>query len=147
MTDTATLTKQLHEEIIAAAVPIVDILDAMMGSRRFRSYAKRTAAADAVDLLTRHGKRHLVANRVLYRHGACPPNDWWQTPAGLIVAEWATDLPDVLLSQTDAAEILGVTRGTVSRLVHNGDLPSTADGIPLRPVLRRLVRLKGNHNG
>lgn len=147
MNNHKTVATQLYDEIIAAATPVVGVLDSMMGWKRFCSYAKRMAAADAADLVIHHGKRHLVANNVLYRRGDNPPNDWWRTPAGLLVAEWATDIPDKLLSQTAAAEVLGVTRGTVSRLVHNGDLASTPDGIPLRPVLRRLVRLKGAQNG
>jgi excisionase family DNA binding protein len=48
-------------------------------------------------------------------------------------------------TQAEAAEVLGVTRGTVAQLVTRGSLDRTADGSCTRAsVLARLVRLAGH---
>jgi hypothetical protein len=68
-----------------------------------------------------------------------PPSSWWTTPLGLIVARAS---PDGLagVTQQKAADILGVTRGTVAQLVHRGVLRSTPSGVVMADVLARLVR-------
>ena len=47
-------------------------------------------------------------------------------------------------THAEAADILGVTKGTVSQLVHRGTLERHPDGgVKLGSVLKRMVRLRG----
>jgi hypothetical protein len=72
-----------------------------------------------------------------------PPATWWQSPLGRAIGQ---ALPhDVTLTNQEAADILGVGRGTISNLVARGaaglagldQVPDTAK-ISLRSVLVRL---------
>ena len=75
-----------------------------------------------------------------------PPVEWWSTPLGLcIAASVGWDLDAVSVTQQAAAEMLGVTRGTVAQLVHRGDIERHPYGGLLRSsVLARLARLRAN---
>lgn len=72
-----------------------------------------------------------------------PPSAWWSTPLGLLcAANLPTTMARTGIPQSEAAEILGVHKGTVTQLVARGTLPKSADGgISLAAVLARLVRL------
>lgn len=66
----------------------------------------------------------------------------WSTPLGAAIAQTGTDL-DGAVTHADAAEILGVTRGTVAQLTHRGTLARHPDGggVRLGAVLARKARL------
>lgn len=73
----------------------------------------------------------------------CGRGDWWTTPLGRLCARsLGTDGESV--TQSVAAAMLGVTKGTVSQLVHRGTLDRHRDGGVLRAsVLQRLGRPQG----
>jgi excisionase family DNA binding protein len=78
---------------------------------------------------------------VLWPHGD-PDLSWWRTPLGRAVApHWAAH-QDRSWTHAEAAEVLGVTRGTVAQLVARGDLARHADGgVQVTAVVARLIRL------
>lgn len=87
--------------------------------------AEVDAASTAIALLT-----------VLWGSGEIPAF-WWGTPLGRAVRAQSPQG----VTQAQAAEILGVTRGTISQLVSRGTLERTADGhVSLACVLDRLER-------
>lgn len=57
-----------------------------------------------------------------------PPGDWWTTPLGQAVARGQPQGSTVAVTQSVAAAMLGVTRGTVAQLVHRGTLDRGPDG-------------------
>lgn len=72
-----------------------------------------------------------------------PPLAWWRTPLGLLYAPTAAleDAPG--WSRAEAAEVLGVSPGTVAQLGARGTLePAAAGGLSRRSVLARLARLR-----
>lgn len=72
-----------------------------------------------------------------------PPLSWWRTPLGLLCAPTAAQEPDAPgWSRAEAAQVLGVSPGTVAQLTARGTLDRTPDGqISRRAVLTRLARL------
>lgn len=70
-----------------------------------------------------------------------PPHNWWPTPLGRVVARsLATDDTETV-SQSVAAEMLGVHRGTVAQMAFRGTLDQHSDGSVLRSaVFARLGR-------
>lgn len=73
-----------------------------------------------------------------------PPLDWWRTPLGLLCAPTAVREDAPGWSRSEAAEVLGVSPGTVAQLVARGTLePADGGGINRRSVLARVVRLAG----
>ena len=81
----------------------------------------------------------------LWPHAApedCGHADWWRTPLGQLCARSLSRDDAESVSQSVAAAMLGVTRGTVSTLVHRGTLDRHPDGGVLRAsVLQRIHRL------
>lgn len=75
--------------------------------------------------------------------GDLPRPTWWSTPLGLLCARSVPDGWQLLgVSQSEAAEILGVHKGTVATLVKRGTLAKAPEGgVSLAAVLDRLVRL------
>lgn len=69
-----------------------------------------------------------------------PPDEWWRTPLGRIVARSiATD--DESVTYAAAAAMLGVARGTVSTMVSRGTLDRHPDGgVARSAVMARLGR-------
>lgn len=75
-----------------------------------------------------------------------PPLDWWRTPLGLLCAPTAAREDAPGWSRSEAAEVLGVSPGTVAQLVARGTLdPATGGGVGRRSVLTRVVRLARQH--
>lgn len=71
-----------------------------------------------------------------------PPLSWWRTPLGLLCAPTAAQEPDAGWSRAQAAQVLGVSPGTVAQLTARGTLDHTPDGrISRRSVLARLARI------
>jgi len=66
---------------------------------------------------------------VLFGAGHVPPT-WWWTPLGRAVGPC---LPDVGITQAEAAAILGVKRGTIAVRVRRGNLPVVAPRVPGKP--------------
>lgn len=71
-----------------------------------------------------------------------PPNVWWRTPLGRLVAGRGVPA-DRGISHADAATILDVHAGTIATLASRGTIPKAADGtgLSLTAVLARLIRL------
>lgn len=67
-----------------------------------------------------------------------PPATWWTTPLGRACAV-SLD-PGMRITQHEAAEILGVTRGTIAQLVARGTIDGGPDGVLLSDVFDRLNR-------
>lgn len=78
----------------------------------------------------------------LWPHGD-PDLSWWRTPLGMAVApHWAAH-QDRGWTHAQAAEVLGVIRGTVAQLVARGDLARHPDGgVQVAGVIARLIRLR-----
>jgi hypothetical protein len=73
---------------------------------------------------------------VLWGSGEVPAS-WWGTPLGRAVRAQSPRG----VTQAQAADILGVTRGTIAQLVSRGTLERTCDGhVSLASVLDRLER-------
>lgn len=71
----------------------------------------------------------------------CGQAGWWRSPLGQACARSLGHDAGESVSQSVAAVMLGVTRGTVAQLVHRGTLDRHPDGGVLRAsVLRRLAR-------
>jgi len=69
-----------------------------------------------------------------------PDPAWWSTPLGRMVARSVGHDDSEAVTQSVAAAMLGVTRGTVAQLVHRGTLDRHPDGGVLRSsVMRRLA--------
>lgn len=84
-----------------------------------------------------------TAIEILYlTHGHQDPDPaWWSTPLGRACGA-ALGQDDVTLSYSQAGAILGVTKGTIGKLVERGTLPRHPDGgIPRSAVLARRRRL------
>lgn len=93
---------------------------------------------------------HLAADTALdimcalWPPDASPPPMWWWTPLGVAVAAASGREVARSVTHAEAADILGVTKGTVSQLVHRGTLERHPDGgVKLGSVLERMVRLRG----
>jgi hypothetical protein len=78
------------------------------------------------------------------RWGASEPDaEWWRTDLGLACARVLGDAVDGEWTHQHAADVLGVTRGTVGQLVTRGTLTRGSGGGVLRSaVLTRVVRLR-----
>lgn len=114
----AVLGADLQLAIIARAQARAGWLVAEMAAGNLAA----TTVADALNLLWPAG----------------PPPEWWSTPLGLLVAPLAYD--DETWSHSEAAAVLGVTRGTVARAVERGNIPKAPTGaLPRRAVLARLL--------
>lgn len=97
--------------------------------------------------LLKHGSeaeaRHVAQAVVdaLWPSGTTPPNEWWGTPLGRLVARWLVVDDTTPLTYAAAAEMLGVTRGTVGTLVSRGTLAKhSAGGVKRSAVMERLAR-------
>jgi hypothetical protein len=74
-----------------------------------------------------------------------PPDDWWQTPMGQIVARRAGHPGAVAVSYATAGAMLGISRQGVHDLVRRGRLPRHPDGgVPSSAVRDRLRNLEEN---
>lgn len=67
--------------------------------------------------------------------------DWWRTPLGRLCARTLGRNDTDAVTQSVAAAMLGVTRGTIAQMVHRGTLDRHPDGGVLRSsILQRLAR-------
>jgi hypothetical protein len=70
-----------------------------------------------------------------------PDPDWWATPLGRACGR-SLGTDDVAVSQSVAAAMLGVTRGTIAQLVHRGTLTRhPTGGVSIASILDRRDRL------
>lgn len=84
---------------------------------------RRLAAQTAIDLAA------LLPDQI--------PAEWWATPLGLAVGR--TYEPTQVVTQAEAARILGTTRAWVGSLVRRGHLATAPGGVTLASVLDRLA--------
>lgn len=71
----------------------------------------------------------------------CGRADWWQTPLGRLCARSLGRDDSESVTQSVAAAMLGVTRGTIAQMLHRGNLDRHPDGGVLRSaVMARLTR-------
>lgn len=89
----------------------------------------RLAAEAVIDLMA-----------ALWPDGTEPPHDWWSSPVGRIVARSIGADDAEAVTQSVAAAMLRVTRGTIAQLVARGTLDRHPDGGVLRSsVMQRLA--------
>ena len=119
-----------------AATPLWDLIAA-------RAAGLIGEASSADDRIAAEAARLIVAAC----HGqADPPIDWWTTPLGRLVAvQFGTDTQRV--TQSVAAAMLGVDRGTVAQMMRRGGrhaLEAHPDGGIVRgSVFREIARRSG----
>lgn len=132
---------QLAAELQAAASPIVGLIGADVASTSAVLAGQLDDSVVGAGLSGRTSARIMCA---LWPH-ASPEDvgraDWWRTPLGRACAR-SLAADDVTVSQSVAAAMLGVTRGTIAQLVHRGSLarPSPGGGVSRSSVLSRLAR-------
>lgn len=121
-----------------------DQLRAELAALPHQTGAAKTLARDAERLVS--GKIGGAANTIVgvLFPGQPVPAAWWATPLGMFCAA-AQDggWRNRRVPRSEAAEILGVTPGTIAQLGARGDLAHDG-GFDLGEVLDRLVRLKGD---
>jgi hypothetical protein len=149
--------EQLAEELQEAVVaPLGELLGSGAGFEL--EDCLRGAQSSLGAAMARGDTRgQLVASLVvdLLWRGHVPP-EWWSTSLGLLVGGLLEDVP---ITQFEAAAILGVQQGTISKLLARGflarsDRPRPADwmgpkaALPVSraSVLSRLARLKTGAN-
>ncbi len=70
-----------------------------------------------------------------------PDDDWWRTPLGRACARALAAGTGDVITQQRAADMLGITRGSIAQMVTRGTLARHADGgVLLSSVLERLGR-------
>ncbi|WP_454859646.1 hypothetical protein [Promicromonospora soli] len=73
-----------------------------------------------------------------------PPAHWWNTPLGRTCAGALASQVDVAITHQEAADMLGITRGSIAQMVARGTLLRHQDGgVEKAAVLRRLARPTG----
>lgn len=141
---TSQISAQLTDELDARLVgPVRDLLGLDLAetlTTRLRERAPMLAAQ-----LATGDDRLAAATRVDVLHAlwgdADPDSDWWRTPVGRLCARSVGRDDADAVSHSVAAAMLGVTRGTVSQLVHRGTLDRHPDGgVTRASVLMRLAR-------
>lgn len=78
-----------------------------------------------------------------------PAGEWWRSPLGELVAGALLEAPDVASWSIEyAADVLGVSRGTVDSLLSRGEggLERAPGGVTRSSTLRRLARLRAGRN-
>lgn len=118
------LGPDLAEALVARIQSAAPVLAAQLSGG-----ADRLATQTAINLMT-----------TLWPHGD-PAPEWWSTPLG---RAWRRSLgtDDHAVSQSVAAAMLGVHRGTIAQLVHRGTLARHPDGgVSVAAILARRDRL------
>lgn len=94
------------------------------------------------DRLAAEAVRTLIGAR--WPDGCDIPPTWWSTPAGRMVARSVGRDDTEAVTWSVAAAMLGVTKGTVSQLMHRKSLTRHPDGgITRSSVLERLAAQAG----
>lgn len=126
-------------QLLGEVAPVVEALGRLLGTDLADQMTQRLddraamLASDAHDPGTAADLLILLGDR---------DATWWGTPLGREVAAGAGDTMGVL-TQQQAADVLGVSRGTVAQLVSRGTLDRHPDGgVVLGSVLMRLTRLR-----
>lgn len=148
MTAAEQLVGALHERAWALAVcglRFADPTDAVAASQ-IDSVAHVMAAQLAQDDDDRLSAQTCIDVMCLLWPEAAPEDCgqavWWRTPLGRLCARSLGRDDAEAVSQSVAAAMLGVTRGTIAQLVHRGTLDRHPDGGVLRAsVLQRIDRL------
>lgn len=69
-----------------------------------------------------------------------PPDSWWTTPLGRACAAALASQVDASVTHQQAADMLGITRGSIAQMVARGTLLRHQDGgVDKAAVLRRLA--------
>lgn len=139
---TLTVAEQLADEL---GQRLVEPLGALVGPTAIALIEPHMhpAVGRASARLLDPEQRGDTATEILYAlwGRAAPDPAWWRTALGRLCAGALADRSSTALTQQTAAEMLGVTRGTVSQLVHRGTLERHPDGGVLSSaVLHRLSR-------
>lgn len=141
-----TLRQQLVHDLGALAAPLAmlgDPDDVLAVEQMVGRWADRTAAGLASDDDRELAQTVIDVMAALWPHG--PPEQvgragWWSTPVGRVCATSLGRDDAEAVTQSVAAAMLGVTRGTVAQLVHRGRLDRHPDGHVLRAsVLQRIA--------
>lgn len=136
----AQLTTELGDRLYALAV--LEGPDAVLDA-----HVRTDAIAVRMALLLRSGDDNELAGTVvdvlnaLWPDDCEPPPEWWRTPVGRVAARSLGTSDADAVTQSVAAAMLGVTRGTVAQLVHRGTLDRHPDGgVTRASVLLRIGR-------
>lgn len=162
MTATAMIVESAAAQLVAettAAVEALRVVSTVLGPEpaRLNLVGWAPTLARCTDLTTAlaHGDppaAHRTAELVLaacWPPGITPPPEWWNTPLGRLVARWVNPGTGSV-TYDEAARMLGVSRGTVSQMVHrgvhgkggSGGLERHPDGgVTRASVLARIARL------
>lgn len=142
------LAEALHERALALAVCGLRFADPIerAAASQIDSTAQGVAAQLAQDADDQLSAQTCIDVMCLLWPEADPEDcgrpEWWRTPLGRLCARSLGRDDDGAVSQSVAAAMLGVTRGTIAQLVHRGTLDRHPDGGVMRAsVLRRIDRL------
>lgn len=138
------VTAQLVTELGGVARGIAGVLGtdvAVLVEQRLEPACARLAAevCDEDDRLAAEAVLTVMGAR--WPDGTEPSPAWWHTPLGRMVARSVGREDAEAVTQSVAAAMLGVHRGTVATLVHRGSLDRHPDGgVTRASVLARLGR-------
>lgn len=137
-----------------AAEQLADALDAELASglaavgwtdladlARARIWATANRLAAQLDPSDEHLAAQTVIDCAGHLWPVDPEPEWWRTPLGRLVAR-SVGRDDAAVTQSEAAAMLGVTRGTIAQLVSRGTLARhPAGGVDRAAVLARMAML------
>lgn len=145
----------LHDQVTAQLATelggIASALGALVGAHEFVEFERtltgrvRSIAASLLSLDDREAAQAVIDVMVVLWPNAAPEDcgraDWWSTPLGRVCARSLGRDDIEAVTQSVAAAMLGVTRGTIAQMVHRGTLDRHPDGGVLRSsVMQRLSR-------
>lgn len=144
------VAKQLRDALDAGIVSNLITLGwwdlADLARERLEPTARRLASQLAQDEDDR-----LAAQTVIDLAGLAwesdPSAQWWRTPLGRLVARSLGHQDTEAVTQSVAAAMLGVTRGTIAQLVARGTLERHPDGgVSRASVLKRIAARAASHD-
>lgn len=135
--------RELAEQIAGELDKHLHALAGLFGLDLYLEHQDRPPArAEELAAQLLSGDEKLAAQIVVDMAGVIIPDnlaaddDWWTTPLGRAVAKSVGHPTETHVSYSQAAAILGRTRGRVGQLVHDGTLPYDSEhgGIPVEAV-------------
>lgn len=132
------LSEEIYELVMAR---LVDPAAAILGTDLHETLAVRAesranqVAADLTDPDKRIAAEAVISLAPLLPDD--PDPEWWRTEIGMAIGH-AYEPPQTV-GPTEAARILGVTRGRIYQLRNAGQLQTSAGGLLLSSVLDRLA--------
>lgn len=136
----AQLRDELHDRQYPLAV-LAGVDEAIRWPARLEGVAELLAAQMCQDDDDRLAAQTVTDVMVALWPVDDPPPEWWTTPLGRVVARSVGTDDTEAVTQSVAAAMLGVTRGTIAQLVHRGKLDRHPDGGVLRSsIMQRIAQ-------